>query len=121
MADINLVTIIIVAIIMTLLVGFFDALAKAITSGIWDYGYLVSLFIYSIIVGFMGAFSGLLNLSMPITEWQPVLTTIFATYFAHLVIMHTVFDYIFARLFPALPQGLATPFLKPGTKAMLAK
>jgi hypothetical protein len=119
--DVNMITIIVMAIVMTLVVGFFDALAKQLTTGVWDYGYLVSLFIYSVIVGFVGAFSGLLNLTMPLSDWQPILATIFASYFAYLTIMHTVADYIIAKLFPTNPQGLATPFLKPLTKMQLSR
>ena len=119
--DLNLITIIVIAVMMTLLVGFFDALAKQMNTGVWDYGYLVSLFIYSVIVGFAGAFSGLLNLSTPLTEWQPVLATMFTAYFAYLTILHTVCDYIITKLFPAQVQGLATPFLKERTVQQFRK
>jgi hypothetical protein len=120
--DINLLTIIVIAVLMTLIVGFFDALAKQITTGVWDYGYLVSMFIYSIIVGLAGAFSGLLNLSMPLTEWTPVLASLFASYFMYLTIMHTVMDYVFTKILPEkLPQGLASPFLKEKTTQQLKR
>lgn len=119
--DVNLILVIIIAVVMALISGFFDALVKAVTTGIYDYGYLISLFIYSVIVGVIGGMTGILNLNMPLSEWWAVLTTQFAFYFTYLGIMHAVADYIILKLFPNAPQGLATPFLKPGTIAMLRK
>jgi len=119
--DINLILVIIIAVIMALIVGFFDALVKQVTTGIYDMGYLVSLFIYSVFVGVIAGMTGLINLSMPFDQWWTVLALVSAQYFMYLTIMHSVFDFLIAKLFPAQPQGLATPFLRKETKMMLAR
>jgi len=118
--DINILLTIVIAVIMALVVGFFDALVKQVTSGVWDKGYLVAMFIYSVAVGLIAGFSGLIDLSAGIEQWQTVLLAVFGSYFVYLTMMHSVFDYIISKLFPSQPQGLATKFMKPETVAMLA-
>lgn len=119
--DVNAVTVLIIAIVMTLVVGFFDALAKSVTTKVWDKGYLVAMFIYSIIVGYFLAFSGAVTLDMPFDQIMKVSAGGLALYFVVLEILHTSCDAFFAKYFPdAAPQGLATLFIKPETKMELA-
>ncbi len=117
----NLLLVIFIAVLMALITGFFDALVKQVTSGIWDYGYLASMFIYSVFVGVIAGYTGLLDLSMPFEQWWTVLAAVFAQYFVYLTMMHSVLDYIISKIFASQPQGLATPFLKDQTKYQLAR
>jgi len=116
MADVNLILICLIAVIMALLSGFFDALIKQMTTGIRDIGYLASLFIYSLFVGIFSGYTGLLNLDMPLSEWPTVLANVGAQYFLFLTAIHTVADYMIAYITKnspvPQPQGLATPFMR---------
>ena len=97
---------------MMVLYEFFNLLAKQVSTGVWDVGMLVATFIYAVLVGIIGGFSGLLNLNMPFEQWLPVLLGIWGQYFLYLTALHTVADLILAKIFPvAAPQGLITPFL----------
>jgi len=119
MADVNLIFLIVTVIVLTLLYNFCDVLRQQITTGVWDYGYLVATFVYSIIVGIVVGYSGLINLSVPFDQWLPVIGIVWAQYFLYLTILHTVMDIIIAKIWPAQPQGLATPFLSQRGKALL--
>lgn len=110
---------IIIAVIMALVVGFIDALVKQMTSNVWDKGYLIAMFIYSVIVGLIAGYSGLIDLSAGLDQWIAVLGTVFTSYFMYLTMLHAVFDYIIAKIVPAQSQGLATPFMPPEKVAML--
>ena len=112
MADVNLILICVIAVIMALLSGFFDALVKQMTTGIWDIGYLVATFLYSLFVGIFAAYTVLLDLHMPLSEWPTVLASVAAQYFLFLTAIHTVADYMIAYIMKSQPQGLATPFMR---------
>ena len=113
--------VIIIAVVMMLLYGFFEALRLQITTGVWDFGYLAATLVYSIVVGLIGAFSGLFTLNMPPDQWMPILIGIWGQYFLYLTALHTVADYLIAKLFPTAPQGLATLALGKQTRMMLAR
>jgi len=118
--EINILLAVVIAVIMALSVGFFDALVKQVTTGIYDYGYLISLFIYSIFVGVFTGFTGLIDLNMPLENWMAVLVAVFTQYFLYLTALHAMMDYVISALFPAQPQGLATRFLKLETRMALS-
>jgi phage shock protein PspC (stress-responsive transcriptional regulator) len=108
----NAMLIIVMAIIMMIVYGFFDALRIQITTGEWDVGYLAATFIYSVIVGVVAGLSGMLDMTVPVAEWWTVLGTVFAAYLGYLTILHSVMDYILAKIFPEkAPQGLGTAFM----------
>ena len=118
--DVNFYMVVAIAIIMMLIYGFLDALRLQMTTGIWDYGYLGATFVYSLIVGLVVGTTGMVDLSMPLSEWMPVLMGTWAAYLGYLAIIHTVSDYIISKIFPAAPQGLSTPMLAKQTKFELA-
>jgi hypothetical protein len=109
--DFNLGLVIIIAVVMMLLYGFLDLLRSQVTTGVWDVGMLAATGIYSLAVGLIAGFSGVLNLSMPFEQWLPVLMAVWGQYFLYLTGLHTVMDYIISKLLPTQPQGLATKFL----------
>jgi hypothetical protein len=110
--EINIMLIIFIAIMMMILYQFLNLLVQAVSSGVWDYGNLAATFLYALIVGFVTGYTGMLDLSMPFEQWLPVLMGVWAQYLTYLFVMHAVFDYIIAKIFPvSAPQGLATPFL----------
>ena len=118
--DVNLMVIIIMAIVLTVLYGFLDALRIAITTKVWDYGYLIATFIYAVAIGIIAGMSGLLNLTMPVDQMGTIVMGVWAAYFGYLAAIHMVVDYIIAKLFPEkAPQGLGTAFMKPEKKQML--
>ena len=116
----NAMLIIVMAIIMMLVYGFFDALRIQINTGVWDYGYLIATLIYSLLVGVIAGMSGLLDLNVPVAEWWTVLGTVFAAYLGYLTILHAVADYIIAKIWPVkAPQGLGTAFMPEKKRQML--
>jgi len=119
--EMNLALVLIVSVVMMILYGFLDALKTQTTTGVWDYGYLAATFIYSLFVGLVGGYSGLLDLSMPFDQWMPVLLALWGQYFLYLTAIHVAADYLISKIFPTQPQGLATPFLKPQTRMTLAR
>jgi hypothetical protein len=118
--DISLGLILIIAVIMTLMYEFFNLLAQQVTTGVWDLGNLVATGLYSVLVGLIAGYSGLLNLSMPFDQWMPVIIGIWGQYFVYLTMVHTVVDYLITKFFPSAPQGLSTRFLTPKGKMQFA-
>jgi len=119
--DINFALVLVIAIVLTLTYEFFQILVSQVTTGVWDYGYLAATFIYSLLVGIIAAYSGLLTLNLPLEQMVPVLIAVWGQYFLYLTALHSVMDYLIAKLFPTQPQGLSTKFLKQGTRMALAK
>ena len=118
--EFNILLLIVIAAIMTLIYGgFFDALRKAVTTGVWDYGYMIAIFIYSVVVGVVASFTGAINLDLPIDQMWPALSTVFAMYFTYLGLTHAVLDYVISKIWPTQIAGLATKFLQPATKQYL--
>jgi hypothetical protein len=112
MYDVNIILLITLAVIMALVVGFFDALVKQVQTGVWDYGYLISVFFYSVFVGVLAGTTGLIDLNMPVADIIPVLTATFTQYFVLLVMLHSAVDFLIVKIFPTQPQGLATTFMR---------
>jgi hypothetical protein len=119
--EMNFALVLIIAIVLTLTYEFFQILVSQVTTGVWDYGYLIATFVYSVVVGFIAAFSGVLNLNMPLEQMIPVLIAVWGQYFLYLTALHAVMDYMISKLFPTQPQGLATKFLKTDTRMQLSR
>jgi uncharacterized membrane protein YuzA (DUF378 family) len=108
MADVNYITLLIVAIVMALaygLIGFFAAKLKEGES--FSVPKLIATVIYSIVVGFLAVSTGAITLNAVSLE---AIAPVFAGYLGFLYVLQTVVDALFVKI--GWTGGLAKAFAK---------